>query len=265
MSHICPPCSSIVRPDCRPARPESCERRRAPPFRKTLQWDNPETFLRLFRRARFGTWPWTLLHLLDDLLKLRRHFWNGLAPDLHFASWSLTDHDIARTELVVLGGKVITEMRSPAFFSLERRPSHHFRDSEQVIQVDGRMPAGVVFAITSYANAFATDLEFSYAFQRLRHFFFRANDAHQVLHHVLQSVLNRIGPFATIMLEGFQRLFFCGGNFVSIDGAEGALLGVGGSVLASAFSENQQIGERVPAEPVRAMQPRPALDRKSTR
>src|SRR5689334_17398543 len=188
MSHICLPCSSILRRDYWPARPESCERRRVPPFRKPLQWNSPETFRRLFRRAIFGTWPWPLLHLLDDLLKFRRHFWNGLAPDMHFASWPLADDDVARTELFVFGRKVVSEMRSPAFFSLERRPSHHFRDSEQVIQVDGRMPAGVVLAIAADANTLGTDLEFSYAFQRFRHFFLRAHNAHQILHHVLQSM-----------------------------------------------------------------------------
>src|SRR6516164_8769727 len=106
MSRICRPCSSIVRRGCWPARPGYGERRRARPFRRTPRWYSPETCQRLFHRARFETWPWTLLHLLYDLLKFRWHLRNALAPDLHLAVRSLADNDIERAELVVLGWEV---------------------------------------------------------------------------------------------------------------------------------------------------------------
>src|SRR5262249_38300208 len=101
-----------------PARPESGERHRAPPFPRILRWCSPQTFRRLFRRTIFGTWPWPLLHLLDDLFQLQRHLRNRLSPDLHLACRALANNNVERAERIVLGGKIIAEMRSPAFLSL---------------------------------------------------------------------------------------------------------------------------------------------------
>src|SRR2546430_417371 len=152
-------------------------------------------------------------------------------------------------------------MRSPAFFSLQRRPGHHFRYGEQVVQVDGRMPAGVVFAMATDAGTRGTELKFLNALKRLKHFFFLANDTHQILHHVLESMLNRIRSFGSIALERRQRVLFSRSNFIRMDDPEGVFPGVAGSVLTGSFSKNQQIRERIPAEPVRAMQARAALSR----
>src|SRR5690349_22958524 len=123
------------------------------------------------------------------------------------------------------------------------------------------MPARVVFAIATDASTRGTELQFLNVPKCLQHFFFLANDTHQVLHHVLQSMLNRIRSFASIALERRQRVFFCRSNFTGIDRAKSVLFGVLRGVLTSSFSKNQQIRKRIPAEPVRAMQSRAALSR----
>src|SRR5437763_9223109 len=149
-------------------------------------------------------------------------------------------------------------MRSAAFLSLQRRPGHHFRYGEQVVQVDGRMPAGVVFAMATDAGTRGAELKFLNALKRLKHFFLLANDTHQVLHHVLESMLNRIRSFGSIALERRQRVLFSRSNFLRMDDPEGGCPRVAGSVLTRAFSENEQLRERIPAAPARATQARPA-------
>src|SRR5215472_12608466 len=185
MSRICRPCSSIALRDCWPARPECGERRRALPFPKTPRCYSPETCQRLFHRARFGTWPWALLHLLYDLLKFLRHLRNALAPDLHVAARSLADNNIERTELVVLARKIVSEMRPAAFFPLESRLRYHFRDHEQVVEVNGSVPPRVVFAMALDADPLGAILKLLNMLKSLQHLFLLANDADQVLHHVL--------------------------------------------------------------------------------
>src|SRR5579864_1472058 len=127
MSRISPPCSSSEPQDRRPVPLVFDARHRGPPCRRRLPWGSPGIFLGLFPRARCETWRSPLLHLLDDLLQIFSHRGNGLAGELHFSTGALSHHDVEAVVTLILGGKIITEVRPAALLPFQRRTGNNFR------------------------------------------------------------------------------------------------------------------------------------------
>src|SRR5215475_12985250 len=124
------------------------------------------------------------------------------------------------------------------------------------------MPAGVVLAIAADADPLRALLESLKSRERAFHVALIANNPDQVLHHLLEFFLNLIGRFwrGTIgALEWLKRSAACRFDLLIVDFSLALLLCELGSVCTGSFSEYQQVRERVPAQPVRAVQPRPAL------
>src|SRR5258708_26495902 len=61
------------------------------------------------------------------------------------------------------------------------------------------------------------------------------------------------------MVERFERRTACGVNLTIVDAAESLLSGEASGKRSSAFAEHEQVGKRVAAQPVRAVQTRTAL------
>ena len=93
--------------------------------------------------------------------------------------------------------------------------------------------------------------------QRLLHLRFDTDDADEVLHHVLQIALHGVRVFRRRpALEGRQRRSRRPFHGVLVDPTGGVLLREFCRELAGALTEDQQIRQRVAAEPVRAVQAR---------
>ena len=91
---------------------------------------------------------------------------------------------------------------------------------------------------------------------RLAHLGFLADDADQVLHHVLQVVLDGVGVLAgRAALERRQRPRGGRVDLRLVDRRRAVLLGERRGVLAGALAEDDQVRERVAAEAVGAVQP----------
>src|SRR5436190_346447 len=148
MSRIFPPCNSNAPQDHWPAPPVSDARHQGPPCLRIFRPCNPEIFLRRVPRARSETLPSPSLHLLNDLLQFLRHGWNGLVRQLHLSVGSFSCHDIEFSGLLILGGKVITEVSAATLFPIHSRSRNDFRYCQQIVQVEGSVPASVVFAIS---------------------------------------------------------------------------------------------------------------------
>src|SRR5579885_1319862 len=185
MSRTSLPCSSSARPDRRPAPPESGGPRRVPPFRQRLQSYSRGTRLCRFHRARCERLQSALLHLLDDLLQLLRHGSDWFARKLYFTIRTLSRHDVELTRFLALCREIVTKVCAAAFFSFQRCFGHDFRNRQQVPEIERGVPAGVVFAIAIDADLLAPRFQFANSFERLLHLLFGADDADQVLHHVL--------------------------------------------------------------------------------
>ena len=107
-----------------------------------------------------------------------------------------------------LGGKIIAEMRPAALFPLQRRPGNNFRYGQQAVQVERRVPSGIVFPVSGHADPLTGSFQLSNALERLQHLLFLTHDPHQFLHQVLQRMLDGVWIVGAVALEGLQRRFF---------------------------------------------------------
>ena len=124
------------------------------------------------------------------------------------------------------------------------------------MQVDRGMPAGVVHPVALHAHMLRPLLELPEDLQRVRHFLFAPHDSDQLLHPLLQLFLDLIGRLAVarIALERRQRpLPQCLDLFL-VNRDRAILLGELGGILAGPLAEDQQVGQRIAAQTVGAMQ-----------
>src|ERR1700680_1798472 len=142
------------------ASPESGESRRVPPSLPRFRWCNRGIVRRLAPRAKFGTLRSPSLHLLNDLLEFIRHRRYGFAAQLDLARGAFREHDVEAAVLIAFLGVVVPELRAAAFFSLQRGSRNHLRDNDQVLQIKGRMPPGVVFPVPRHSGAPGLNFKF---------------------------------------------------------------------------------------------------------
>ena len=129
-------------------------------------------------------------------------------------------------------------------------------------QIERRVPAGVELPVAGDAGAIGALLQRLEPRERAPHLRLAADDADEVLHQFLERELH------------LERSFVAGAPFERLDGAlrrvvdltrvdRGRLLLARElrGVLAGALAEHQQVGERVAAEPVGAVDARRALAR----
>ena len=201
----------------------------------------------------------TYFILLDNLLLLFGHRRQRLAVDLHRAVRSLVDHEIERAVRRILLRIVVAEMRAAAFLALQGRERDGFGNREQIVQIERGVPAGIVFAIAADAHFAGALFQLRDPFQRALQLILAADDAHQILHQVLQIVLHLIRAFP-LPLEGLERLaapLHPPARWSMLPGS--VIFRELRRKLARALAEDHQIGQRIAAQPIRAMQSRAAF------
>src|SRR5262245_21126947 len=111
-------------------------------------------------------WSPLRLLLLDDVLQVVGYGWKRHSRQLQFAVRSLLDHDVHGAELGDLVGAIFTEVAAAALPAFDSRSSDRFGHGQQVAQIEGRVPAGVILAMSGDADARRPVLELPDAAER---------------------------------------------------------------------------------------------------
>src|SRR5262245_12863758 len=137
-----------------------------------------------------------LLLLLDDLFQLCGHFRNLLSQYLHLTVSTPAHDNVRLAETLDLFRIVLAKMATAAFFSLDSGAGDRFGDDKEIPQIEGSVPAGVVFTITIDGHLACTlSKRFDFV-ERSHHFRLCSHDTDKVLHLFLQIVLNTIRTLA---------------------------------------------------------------------
>ena len=175
----------------------------------------------------------------------------------------LLHHDVERAELGHLVGIVLAEVAAAAFLPLDGRARDRLGHRQQVPQVDRRVPAGVILAVAFDADARLPLVERRDLHERVLHLGLEADDAHQVLHRLLEILLHLVGILAlAAALERHERVLDGLLRRAIVDARLPGLARVLRRVFAGALAEDDQIRERVAAETVGAVDARRALARR---
>ena len=137
-----------------------------------------------------------------------------------------------------------------------------FGHRQQILQIDRRVPAGIVFAIAVDGDAVRRAPEACSMPSSARSISSsRRTMPTRSLHHVLQIVLHLIRPFGAA--AGSRRVRTAPAPRCAAASTCASLICAGAvflrelrGVFAGALAEHDQVGERIAAEPVRAVQAR---------
>src|SRR5882757_10594868 len=118
------------------------------------------------------------------------------------------------------------------------------------------MPSVVVLLVACDPCPIGACTEMRDALHRLLHFILSADNAHQILHCILQIVLNLIWIFAgSAAIERCESGTRCCLKLLLVNRCGAAAFGEFRSEPSGAPSEDHKIRERITAQAIRAMQP----------
>ena len=162
---------------------------------------------------------------------------------------------------------VVAGVAAAALGALQRRLGHALADQQHVAQVDGEVPARVELPVPLDLDVLESLPQFGELVERLGDLVGLADDADQAVHRVLQVELQRVRILGRVAvrrpLERAQRPL--GGGFHLLLGyrwAVGERAHVIGGTKPGAAAENQQVGQRVAAQPVGPVHATSALTRR---
>ena len=156
-----------------------------------------------------------------------------------------------------LFGIVVAELRAAALLAQQRGAGDGFGNGQQLSQIHGGVPAVVVLAVARDPGAGGALAQSGDHVQRLLHLAFDAHDADQVLHLLLQLVLDGVRILAGWPRSNGSSAFAAALWTCRSSMAAGALaLRELRRIFAGALAEDEQVGERIAAQPIGAMQAR---------
>src|SRR5205085_5252525 len=201
-------------------------------------------------------WQPLLLVLLDDSPEIVPHLRDLLARHLHFPGGTTLDDDVELRVARILFREVVTEVPAATFLSLERSTGHDLGYRQQVLQIEGGVPSRIVLSVSGDRNLPRPPTQPSQSFQGATNLLLPSHDSNLLLHHLLQIVLDLVWPFLPAL--SIERLERAPNNVVGllcIDSRCRLSSRIFGCVFARSHAEHQQVGERIPAEPVCSVQP----------
>src|SRR5450759_2759484 len=150
--------------------------------------------------------PQPSLVLLDDPLQILAHLGYGLARHLHLAARSPANDDIELAISRILVRKVVAKVRASTLLSFEGAARDDLRDGDHVLEIERRVPSGIVLAVAPDGN-FPRSLSQNFeGVQRAPDLLLAPHDPDELLHHRLEIVLHVVRPFPSILsVEGLQR------------------------------------------------------------
>src|SRR3989442_15478492 len=202
---------------------------------------------RVPRNSRSFRCSATLFPFLNECHKVRRNGRLRLAPYRHAAPF-LLDHDLLACLLLVGVGIVAARVAAPALGPLEGRARGRLGDDEQGVQVDGGVPAGVVFAAAGHPHLPRPPFELLELGERVFETGLVADDPRVALHDRLQCRLHRERILA-VARERLERLAHRLLDFGLRDRG-GGVAPFPYPVLTGAAPEDEQIAQGIAAEAV---------------
>jgi hypothetical protein len=159
---------------------------------------------------------------------------------------------------------IVTGVAAAAFGALQCRLGDAFADQQQVPQVEGQVPAGVVLPVSLDVDVREPLAKLVDPAEGLGDLIRLADDPHQVVHRLLQLELQRVGVLRASAvrrcLERSQRPLRGGLDGVLRDFRTAAQRAhVVGGAEAGPTAEDQEVRKRVSAESVRAVHTAGAL------
>ena len=145
-------------------------------------------------------------------------------------------------------------MSAATFFSLDGRSRDGFGNGQQRREIEGGVPAGVVIAIARDTDLLGLLPETLESLQGFLHLIFFTHDPDKVLHRLLQLVLNLERATSRFRRDRKGKRVF--GDLVDlrvVDLPELIFLRILGGVFAGALAEDQQVGQRIAAQAVGAV------------
>src|SRR5437762_1648659 len=94
-----------------------------------------------------------LLHRLNYLLQFGRQFGNECARQFHPPIATLAYDDVERAEGGILVGIVVAKVAAAALAPLDGRSGNRFGHRQQIVEIERRVPARVVLAVSADADA----------------------------------------------------------------------------------------------------------------
>ena len=197
------------------------------------------------------------LAALEQADQLRRHAGQRLAGQLDRPVLGLRADQVDLTPLRVGLGVVVPGVAAPALLALQRGLGHAFADGEHVAQVQGQVPARVELPVPLDGDAGGALLELLQPAQCLFHLLAATDDADQVVHRLLQLLVQRVRVLPALGRERRQGRGRGRVHLGRVDPRPGGAqaVDVGGGTQAGPAAEDQQVGEAVAAEAVGAVHP----------
>src|SRR2546426_7045097 len=154
-------------------------------------------------------------------------------------------------------------MRPAALLAEQRAACDPLRYRDHVDQVARQVPARIVEARALDADLPGTLLESGERLQAELQIFLHAEDPDVLVHADLEVAVDLVGALAGGALEGSEHLLRLALDFALVEArARGDALRMLRRVEPRAPPEHQEVGERVPSEPVGAVEPRRHLARR---
>ncbi len=178
------------------------------------------------------------------------------------------DHAVPGGGGGILVRVVLAEVPAPALLALDGRLGDGLADGQQRVQVQRRRPAGVVLPVAGHAHLLGPLLQQLHPLQRLPHLLLSPDDADQ-LSCIMSCSSYWIwnGPLASTGLSnGASAQLDSGLDLLAVQRRlpPARLLGVFGGVFPGALAEHDQVGQRVAAQPVGAVDARWRTPRRRT-
>src|SRR5687767_15437502 len=142
---------------------------------------------------------------LDELHEVGGDVRLALAPHGHTAAFLLNNNLLARLGFVRFG-EVGAGVPAPALRTLQRRARRRFGHDQQRGEIDGGVPAGIVFAAARDPYLAGPDFQLVELLERGLEPGALARDSGVALHHRLKRGLHGVRILAAVALEGRERL-----------------------------------------------------------
>jgi hypothetical protein len=195
------------------------------------------------------------VRLAKELAELGLHLRERRRGDLHRPVGATTSDAIAVVPILFVRlGVVEAAVGAAALGALEREARDGLRNDEQVAQLEHEIPARVEDPAARNPERRPASTQPPELRDRLLQVALHAKDPDEPLHHVLEVSLEPIGALAVLALERRGELADALAHLDRIDVRLGRVArGVGRGTGARPRPEHEQIGQRVSAEPVRAV------------
>src|SRR2546428_2607504 len=149
--------------------------------------------------------------------------------------------------------KILASVAAAALFADQRAARDRFGDADEVLEIEREVPARVVDARAGHTRAGRASAKPLESGERFLQLITPADDPDEHLHRVLQLRVDRVRALVAALFALRLHPLRAGVHLRFVDLRCARAFAVFGRGLAGAASEDEQVGQRVAAETVRAV------------